>query len=118
MYILRLIICVPVVLYELFMFYHYTSTLRSWYGLQKVMQSYVILATVTAAIGTIAIPLIIHKIFPRVRSKNVLSVGVITFAILTIMAILCGPYDAVSIFDDKVINTFFSEWMYTNYIFR
>ena len=100
------------------MFYSYTEILRSWYGLQKVMLSYVILATVTAAIGTIVIPLSIHKIFPLVRNKNILSVGVITFVILTIMAILCGPYDAVRIFDDRVINTFFSEWNFTNYIFQ
>jgi len=116
--IMRLVICVPVVLYELFKFYSYTAILCSKYGYQKVMLLYIVLATVTGAVGAILVPLIVHKIFTRIRRKNVLNVGVITFVILTIMAILCGPYDVIHIFKNRVLNTFFTESNFTNYIFQ
>ena len=118
MYIMRLVICIAVVFGELHMFYpwdvYFGNFYFSWW---KTMLSYVILSIITGIIGAILIPLVIHKILSRSRSRNVLNVGIMTFAVLLIIAILFGMC-GFTIPNTRVRGIFFAEWKFLIYIFQ
>ena len=80
------------------------------------MLSYVFLSIITGIIGAILVPLVIHRMLPRTRIRNVLNVGIMTFAVLMIMAIIEGPFQVVDI--ARVQGIFFSEFKFGNYIFQ
>ena len=118
MYILRLVICIVVVLSEFYIFHTYTMVIYSAYDYWDVTLSVLFMAMITGAIGAIPIPLIVHKVFRRIRYKNALNVGIMTFVILVILAILCGPYSAIYVFNNRALISFFSEALFLNYIFE
>jgi len=72
---------------------------------------------ITGIIGAMAVPLIVHRILPRARSRNVFNSGIITFVILTIMAIFFGPY-GFNIPYTRVSGIFFSEWSFAIFILQ
>ena len=119
MYTFRLIICIATVFGELYVFdpwrvhFYYSS-----HDMKEIILLYIVIAIITGVIGAIHVPLFVHKILPRTRTRNVLNIGIITFVVLAFIAILCGPYAAIEIFNNRMLIRFFMEWEFAKYIIQ
>jgi len=117
MYIIRLIVCIAVVFSELYMFdpwrvhFYYSS-----HDMNMIMLLYLAMAIISGVIGAVLAPMIIHKILSRTRVRNALNIGIVTFVILMVMAILCGPYRVIDIFKNRILGCFFMEWEFAKFI--
>ena len=118
MYLLRLVICIMVAFSGLYLFYPWTTPYYySIYSYREIMVSYPIMTVITGIIGAILVPLFVHKILPRTRTRNVLNIGIITLFVLSIMAILWGPYRIINIPNTIILSMFFSGAAFLKYIF-
>jgi hypothetical protein len=117
MYTLRLAISFVVVFGELYMFDPWRTDFYFPDEHREIMWAYVFLSITTGLIGAILTPVIIHGMFSRSRILNVLNVGILAFVLLSILAILWGPYQVVD-FNNRILMTSFSEWKFTLYIFQ
>jgi len=85
-------------------------------NMNEVFLLYLSMSIITGVVGAILVPLLIHKIFLGTRIRNITTTGILTFIILSVMAILCGPYKVFNIFNNRLINHFFMEWELAKFI--
>jgi len=116
MYIMRLAVCLVVVFGVLHIIYPWSVYFGNFYfGWWKTMLSYSILTVMTGVIGAMLVPMIVHKLLPRARNRNVINIGIITFVFLSSIAIFFGPY-GFNIPNTRISGIFFSEFKFAIFI--
>ena len=119
MYILRMVISIVIVFIEIYIIdpwkvhFYYSSQ-----DMNEIILVCLAMSIITAVIGVIFVPPIIHKIFLRTRIRNALTIGIATFVILAVIAILCGPYGCIDIFKNRILVSFFGETRFLIFVFQ
>ena len=120
MNILRLIIGITVVFGEFYIFDPWEVHRRVYIfypqDMNEIILLYLAMSIITGVVGAILVPLLIHKIFLGTRIRNVSTAGIVTFIILSVMAIICGPYGVIYTFNNRLLGNFFMEWEFANFI--